>query len=178
MNRLGASALLAVALLVGTAAGCTAGSPERERAAVDTRLDTHAVIEGEPSEAGLRYVQAIAEAHRTADRLSDHKAQIDTLRSAIELRWPDGDGTAELLHYETLARASELLLAAGDSEQVVELLTPRVAPERSLPLDRASARCLVALGDAAAHTGDHALAMGSYARALEMLMMLLEEVEP
>src|SRR5690606_33638445 len=71
LGRLGASALLAVALLVGTAAGCTAGESTRERAAVDTRLDTHAVIEGEPSEAGLRYVQAIAEAHRTADRLSD-----------------------------------------------------------------------------------------------------------
>ena len=31
---------------------------------------------------------------------------------------------------------------------------------------------------AAAQTGDHALAMSSYARALELLSLLLEEVEP
>jgi hypothetical protein len=50
-------------------------------------------------------------------------------------------------------------------------------PAISLPIDRASGRGLIALGDAAAQTGDHRLAMGSYARALELLSLLLEEVE-
>jgi tetratricopeptide (TPR) repeat protein len=158
--------------------GCTDGGEEPvEAAPLDTRLETHAVVPGEPTAEGLAYVQAVAEAHRMADRLSDRAAALDVLLTAVELTPPPGDGAAELLHYELLARTAELLLASRDSEEVVELLAPRLAPERSLPRDRAAARCLVALGDAAAHTGDHALAMGSYARALELLTLLLEEVE-
>ncbi|HVH98484.1 MAG TPA: hypothetical protein VM869_07235, partial [Enhygromyxa sp.] len=66
----------------------------------------------------------------------------------------------------------------GEAERALALLEPQLATSVSLPIDRASARCLVSLGDAAAQTGDHALAMGSYARALELLSLLLEEVEP
>ena len=53
-----------------------------------------------------------------------------------------------------------------------------LAPERSLPLDRATARALVVLGDAAISTGDDALAAGSYARAIRMMSLLRQELEP
>jgi hypothetical protein len=174
MTRRFARALLGASLLVGLPA-CT--SPERDHGRVDTRLYAHALIDS-PTADGLAYVQAIADAHHRADQLSDPAAQIATLQTAIAKPWPTGDATAELLHYETLARIAELWLARGNADQVVVLLRPRLDPEISLPIDRASARCLVALGDAAAQTGDHVLAMGSYARALEMLQLLLEEVEP
>jgi hypothetical protein len=161
------------------AAGLTlvACTDENEAAptSVDTRLETHVPLDGEPTAAGLAYVQALATAHQQADR--DPANALAILLAAGEHTPPAGDGTAERLHYELLARTAELLLAQGDEVRALKLLAPHLAPELSLPVDRASARCLVALGDAAARGGDHALAMGSYARALEMLTLLLEEVE-
>lgn len=174
---------LSLALALGVSlGGCTAGGEAGNeeapaRAALDTRLETHAPLAGEPTAEGLAYVQAVAEAHRAADQSPDRAAALEILLAALERSPPPGDGAAELLHYELLARTAELLLASGASEEVVELLGPRLAPERSLPRARALARCLVALGDAAAQSGDHALAMSSYARALELLTLLLEEVE-
>lgn len=167
--------LLAVALSLGVSA-CS-GEPEAPRASVDTRLATHLPLDGQPTAEGLAYVQAIAAAHQQADRSSDPAAALNILVAAVERTPPAGDGTAERLHYELLARTAELMLAQGDEVRAHELLAPRLDPERSLPLDRATARCLVALGDAAARNGDQALAMGSYARALEVLTLLLEEVE-
>jgi tetratricopeptide (TPR) repeat protein len=171
--------LLGLLGLLSIGTSCT-GTDRDERpadTALDTRLVTHAVLPGEPSVAGLAYVQAIAEAHRQADRSSESAATLALLMTALERTPPAGDGTAELLHFELLARTGELLLAQHDPERASQLLAPHLGTERSLPIDRASARCLVALGDAATQTGDHAQAMSSYARALEMLTLLLEEVE-
>jgi tetratricopeptide (TPR) repeat protein len=173
--------LLALGLaVVGavTLVACGGDPSEPREQALDTRLEAHAVLAGKPSAEGLAYVQAIAEAHRKADETADPQARLAHLLGALERPTPAGDGTAELLHVELLARTAELILETGHAERALELLEPRLATSRSLPIDRASARCLVALGDAAAQTGDHALAMGSYARALEMLSLLLEEVEP
>lgn len=169
--------LSAIASVLGLLACTPETDDPRGDTALDTRLETHAVLPSEPSAAGLAYVQAIADAHRQADRSSEPHAALEFLTSALERTPPAGDGTAELLHYELLARTAELLLTQDDPERALQLLAPHLAPERSLPIDRASARCLVALGDAATQTGDHAQAMGSYARALELLTLLLEEVE-
>jgi hypothetical protein len=166
--------LLAASLVLGIV-GCS-GEPEAPPASVDTRLTTHVPLDGEPTQAGLDYVQAVAGAHMAADRSAAADA-LEILLAAVERTPPADDGTAERLHYELLARTAELLLAQGDDIQAYKLLAPHLSPERSLPLDRATARCLVALGDAAARNGDQALAMGSYARALEVLTLLLEEVE-
>jgi tetratricopeptide (TPR) repeat protein len=165
--------LLAAALTLGVGA-CTEAS-EPEPTSVDTRLVTHVPLDGEPTVTGLAYVQELANAHQRADDAPARALEI--LLAAAELTPPPGDGPAERLHYELLARTAELLLAQGKDIQAFKLLAPRLDPEVSLPIDRATARCLVALGDAAAQGGDHALAMGSYARALEMLTLLLEEVE-
>ena len=172
MRRVAHRAMLSVALALGVVA-CS-GDPEPTPASIDTRLSTHVPLDGEPTAAGLTYVQAIATAHQQADGSED---PLPILLAALELDPPAGDGTAERLHYELLARTAERLLAQGEVVQAHELLAPHLDPERSLPLVRATARCLVALGDAAARGGDQALAMGSYARALEVLTLLLEEVE-
>ncbi|KIG17448.1 hypothetical protein DB30_03149 [Enhygromyxa salina] len=174
--RSAASALVLLGVITIAACGGPSDSDPHDPPALDTRLETHAVLPGQPSAAGLEYVQAIAQAHSQADR-SEHQAALKILMTALERTPPAGDGTAELLHYELLARTSELMLTERDPERALRLLGPHLAPERSLPIDRGSARCLVALGDAAAQTGDHALAMSSYARALELLTLLLEEVE-
>lgn len=173
--RRASNIVLVVALgLFGSA--CTdAGEPAGERA-LDTRLEAHAVLASKPTAEGHRYVQAVAEAHREADRL-ERSAAIERLLAALEQQPPPDDGAAELLHYDLLARTAELMLEASAAERALALLEPHMDPATSLPIDRAAARGLIALGDAAAQTGDHRLAMGSYARALEMLSLLLEEVE-
>lgn len=171
----GLPALLAAGLLFGVAACTDERELEDASKRVDTRLETHVPLDGEPTVAGLAYVQAIADAHQQADQ--DPANAVTILLAAVERTPPPGDGPAERLHVELLARTAELLLAQGKDVQALELLAPRLDPEISLPVDRATARCLVSLGDAAAQGGDHALAMGSYARALEVLTLLLEEVE-
>jgi hypothetical protein len=168
--------VLAVLLVLGTLACTDEGEPSRE-SKLDTQLVTHAVVEGQPSAAGLAYLDHVVTAHREADAISDPLARAERLLVALELAIPERDGVAEIAALELAARAGESLLAAEADERVLALLGPMLPTERSLPIDRASARCLVALGDAAARTGDHALAMGSYARALEMLSLLLEEVD-
>lgn len=175
MPRLAMVVLLA-ALTTGTTGvvACT-DEPESAPTSIDTRLETHVPLDGEPTAAGLAYVQAIANAHQQADTAPTNALAI--LLAAVERTPPPGDGSAERLHYELLARTGELMLAQGKDAQALKLLAPRLDPGTSVPVDRATARCLVALGDAAARAGDHALAMGSYARALEMLSLLLEEVE-
>ena len=169
-------AVLSVVLGLLVAPACATDEAEAE-SPIDARLEHHRVELGRATPAGLAYVQAVAEAHDQADRASSEDDALAILRAAVERTPPSGDGAAELLHYELLARTAELALARGDSEAALALLEPRLDSARSLPVDRASARCLVALGDAANHTGDLALAMGSYARALDMLALLLEEAE-
>ena len=183
LRRLGARLAFALALtssviLIGCADDGTEAGEAGAESTLDTRLEVHAPLDAPPTAAGLAYVQAVAEAHRQADARTEPGDQLEPLLAAIARPVPARDGTAELLHYELVARAAELQLRAGQPEQALALLGPRLPTSTSLPIDRAAARCLVALGDAAAKTGDHALAMGSYARALEMLSLLLEEVEP
>ena len=146
----------------------------RERK-LDIRLETHAVLPGQPSAAGLAYLDQVLAAHREADAIAEPLARADRLIAALELPIPERDGAAEIAAIGLAARASEALLEAHADARVIALLGPIVPTERSLVIDRASARCLVALGDAAARSGDHVLAMGSYARALDMLTLLLEE---
>ena len=167
----------AIVLTGSLTAGC--GEPsEAERASLDTRLETHAVLPGEPTPAGLAYVRAVAKAHRQADQASTQAEALEILAAALERAPPQRDGVAELVHLGVLARTAELSLEQGAPQRALALLAPRLEPEISLPIDRASARCLIALGDAAARRGDHVLAMGSYARALEMLSLLMDEVDP
>ncbi len=161
--------------------GCTAELDEPRASELDTRLETHAVVAGQPTAAGLAYLEYALAAHREADAIAEPLARAERLLAALDRPVPERDGIAEIAALELSARASESLLAAEADERVLALLGPALPTDRSLPIDRASARCLLALGDAAARTGDHALAMGSYARALELLSLLMmvgmEEVD-
>lgn len=157
--------------------GCGEGSREAPERDLDTRLETHAVVPGRPSAEGLAYLEFVAKAHREADELDEAEARAAVLVEALERDPPADDGAAELVHYGLAARAGEALLEAGQPGRARALLEPLLTPSRSLPLDRGTARALVVLGDAAAREGDQDLAMASYARALEVLSMLLEEVD-
>jgi hypothetical protein len=100
------------------------------------------------------------------------------LEAALELALPPGDGTAEVLQLGLLARwGTEVGIDRGGNERARDRLATALDPDRSLPLDTETAHALIVLGDVAAATGDDALAVGSYARALRLLSMLREELE-
>jgi hypothetical protein len=147
----------------------------------DATLRTHAVAPSHPTAEGLAYLRAVARAHEQADA-AQGEARVEHLRQGLALPVPAGLGEAEILRLDLAARLGEELLAAspGSSGAVAarELLAPMLAVDRSLPLDRAAARALVVLGDAAARTGDDALAAGSYARSIEVMSLLRQELEP
>ncbi|MBL4686306.1 MAG: hypothetical protein JKY37_17055 [Nannocystaceae bacterium] len=91
---------------------------------------------------------------------------------------PGGLGEAEILRLELAASLAETLLARPAGATVAhDLLAPMLKVERSLPMDRATARALIALGDASVRTGRDALAAGSYGRAIRVMSLLRQELE-
>ncbi|MBC8073047.1 MAG: hypothetical protein IAG13_32290, partial [Deltaproteobacteria bacterium] len=100
------------------------------------------------------------------------------LRRGLALPVPAGLGEAEVLRLELATRLCENLGERDDGVAVaLDILVPMLDPERSLPLDRASARALVTLGDLAVDAGDDALALGSYMRAIHVMSSLRRELE-
>lgn len=152
-------------------------APTTDEAAPDARLVTHAVIESTPTPEGLAYVRAVAEAHKRADEASDRNAEVQALKDGLAIEAPASLGEAEILRLELAARLGETLLP-DRAREAREVLAPMLSPDRSLPIDRASAQALGTLGDAALAEGDDALAAGSYARAIRMMNMLREELKP
>ena len=153
-----------------------AAGPQRK--AFDTTLRTHAIAPSTPTPEGLAYLRAVADVHARADGLTGD-ARIGVLRQGMALPQPSGVPEAEIVRLDLAARLGEALLSSPNGAWAARnMIAPLVPVERSLPLDRASARALVVLGDAAAKTGDDALAMGSYGRSVEMMSLLVEELEP
>lgn len=172
---------LAVALVAGSAGvagslGCESEAGPQAEAVPDDRLETHVIEASTPTDAGLSYLRAVADVHARADAASDDAAVIEILREGLALPPPDGLGEAEILRLELAARLGETLLPAR-AREARELLSEMLPPDRSLPLDRASAHALVVLGDAAVGDGDDALAVGSYARAIRMMSLLRQELK-
>lgn len=175
-RSLGGLALLLSALVVG----CGDSSPEGDGAPAgeerpDARLEVHAIEAGTPSQAGLEYMQAVADAHAEADAsvvAQDAVGARSQLREALDRARPPGVAEVEVLQLDLAARLAQLELDAGDASAAVEILEPLLTPtSHSLPLDPVTARALVTLGDAARVEGDDALAAGSYARALKIMSM-------
>jgi hypothetical protein len=167
-------ALPVVVLVVG--AGCLPEDAPSGR--LDARVATHVVLPSTPTPAGLVYLEAMADVHARADAASG-AARIAILRGGLALPVPAGLGEAEILRLELATRLAETLLEAPEGGPVaIEVLSPMLRPGRSLPLDRATARALVVLGDAAAQTGNDDLAAGSYARAIRVMSLLRQELEP
>lgn len=149
-----------------------------ERRAPDATLRTHSIAPSTPTPEGLAYLRAIADVHARADA-QPGPARVDVLRSGLSLPVPAGLAEAEIVRLDLAARLGEELLAAPQGARAArELLVPMLDVRRSLPLDRATARALVVLGDAAVKTGDDALAAGSYARSIEVMSLLRQELEP
>jgi len=144
----------------------------------DDTLRTHMVAPSTPTDEGLVYLRALADVHARADRL-EGEARVEALRSGLALPVPAGLAEAEIVRLDLAARLGEELLHAPEGARAArELLAPMLDVRRSLPLDRATARALVVLGDAAVRTGDDALAAGSYARSIEVMSLLRQELEP
>lgn len=180
--RRGRAVVLGLAGLVLGVLGCDPGGDEpaaaEDRRAPDPTLRTHIVEPSEPTPEGLVYVRAMAEAHARADGLEGEGRQ-QVLRAALGQPVPAGLAEAEILRLDVAARLGEELMRDPQGARAArELLAPMLRVERSLPLDRATARALVVLGDAAVQTGDDALAAGSYARSIEMMSLLRQELEP
>lgn len=163
-------------------AGCDPAPDDAEAraaAAPDARLSTHRVEDGTPSPAGIAYVEAVMRIHGEADGAADVERRSAALRRGLALPVPAGLPEAEVLRLELTTRLCETLATRPDGVQVaLDILEPMLDPARSLPLDRASARALVTLGDLAVDAGDDALAFGSYARAIRVMSSLRRELEP
>lgn len=177
-------ALLAIAFAATAAlSACdpSGDEPSSERAAAvpDATLHTHLVEPSTPTPEGLAYLRSIASVHADADE-REGEDRIRTLRRGLSMPVPAGLPEAEVMRLDLAARLGETLLAdeAGRGARAARnLLQPMLTTERSLPLDRATARALVVLGDAAVQTGDDALAAGSYARSIEMMSLMRQELE-
>jgi hypothetical protein len=151
---------------------------EPSRRVPDATLRTHAVAPSTPTAEGLAYLRAVADVHGRADALRG-EPRVRVLRQGLSLPVPAGLPEAEIVRLDLAARLCEELVVTPEGAVAArELLAPMLSVERSLPLDRASARALVVLGDAAAKTGDDALAAGSYARSIELMSLLRQELEP
>lgn len=174
---------IAIALAVTVVGGCEgADAPDSgvlAAARPDARLRTHVVEPSTPTPAGLAYIRAVAEVHARADATGGAGPRAVVLREGLALPVPAGLGEAEVLRLELAAALCETLLETREGAPVArDVLAPMLAPDRSVPLDRATARAMVALGDAAVKTGDDALAAGSYARAIKVMSLLRQELEP
>lgn len=148
------------------------------RRAPDARLRTHVVAPSTPTAEGLAYLRAVADAHGQAD--AEHgDARVRWLRQGLALPVPAGLAEAEIVRLDLAARLAEELMTRPEGAAAArDLLAPMLAVERSLPLDRATARALVVLGDAAVAVGDDALAAGSYSRSIEVMSLLRQELTP
>jgi hypothetical protein len=156
--------------------GATTTEPARR--VPDATLRTHAVAPSTPTAEGLAYLRAMAGVHERADGLRG-EARVHALREGLALPVPAGLAEAEILRLDLAARLGEELISTPEGTVAArDLLAPMLSVQRSLPLDRATARALVVLGDAAAKTGDDALAAGSYARSIELMSLLRQELEP
>jgi hypothetical protein len=189
-GRRWASASLLVALglvapVIGSA-GC--GAEPSGSGAPDTALLTHVVDLARADAEGLAFMERAAEAHEAADAAHAAGAPGQALKSldAVWQRAPltfagPNAGVVEIVVFELLARRAELAVEIADpglARDMLETLRPLLSPAQSLPRDRASARALVGLGDVARLAGDDRLAVESYARAIDLMAILMEDVKP
>jgi len=166
---------LAAAIGVG---GCDPDASDEVLATPDARIAIHRVESGAPTREGLAFIDAVARIHGEVDAATDMERKVAALRRGLALPVPANLPEAEVLRLELATRLGETLAGRAEGVAVgLDLLEPMLDPERSLPLDRATARALVTLGDLAVKAGDDALAAGSYARAIRVMSSLRKEIE-
>jgi len=179
-----------VVVSVGCDPSDAEGPAQVDRAVPESTLHTHIVEPSTPTAEGLAYLRAVAQVHRQADERGA-EARIRVLRQGLSLPIPAGLPEAEIMRLDLAARLGEELMSRSTTEANAtsggnssgarvarDLLRPMLAVDNTVPLDRATARALVVLGDAAAKTGDDALAVGSYSRSIQIMSLLRQELEP
>lgn len=163
------------------ASGCDSDAVTRgtvEGPGPDARIQTHVVLPSTPTPEGLAYIEAIADVHARADAATGDR-RVAILRGGLAMPVPARLGEAEVLRLELAARLAETLSRQPQGVPVaLDVLVPMLRTDRSLPVDRATARALVVLGDIAAESGDDALAAGSYARSIRVMSLLRQELAP
>lgn len=182
MKRSLQRASLVLFAMLGTAVtsgGCDPEDGDGEALATpDARISMHRLEPAAPTREGLAFIDAVARIHGEVDAAPDVDAKIAVLRRGLALPVPADLPEAEVLRLELATRLGETLAARPEGIAVaLDLLEPMLDPERSLPLDRATARALVTLGDLAVKAGDDALAAGSYARSIRVMSSLRKELE-
>lgn len=149
-----------------------------ELARPDARIQLYDVEPGDPTPEGLAYLQSVARVHARADE-ADPLERVRVLREGLAAPVPADLPEAEIARLDLGARLAETALEQpGGAAVARDVLEPMLDPGKALPLDRATARALVALGDAAEQNGEDALAAGSYARAIRVMSLLRQELEP
>ena len=145
----------------------------------DDRLVVHALESSAPSTEGAAYARAVTRVHERAGGAASTAERIAILHEGLAIPVPAGFAEGQVLRLELATALCETLAARPeDVPAALEVLEPMLRPERSLPLDRVTARALVTLGDTARAGGDDALAAGSYARAIRVMSMLQQEMVP
>lgn len=162
--------------MISTSTGCdSAPVPQARRP--DPRVVVHAVEPSSPTPEGLAYMVQMADVMEDAASQSGVE-RVATLKEALALPVPGGLAEAEILRLEAATALAETMMEQPEGAPVArDLLHGMLGVERSLPMDRVTARALATLGDAAAKTGDDALAAGSYARAVRVMSLLRQELE-
>jgi hypothetical protein len=168
----------AVFVLAVSLAGVACEARGERAGRLDLRLATYAVVPSTPTPEGAAYLRAMARAFAQADRASAPAARAAVLREALAVPIPRGVGEAEIVRLEVATALCETLATDGDGvSAALTMLAPLIAPSRTLPVDRVTARALVVFGELSERAGDPDGAVASYGRALRLLAMLREEVE-
>jgi hypothetical protein len=170
-----------LAAFLGGAPACEEAAPEAAEQEVsqrpDARLEVYALTPSTPTAEGLSYLQALASLHRRVEAASEPPRKMELLREGLVLPVPAGLEEARVLHLELAAGLCETALEVGH-EPGADPLRKLLDPAVPVPLDLVTARALICLGDTALRSGEDALAAGSYARAIRLMSLLRQELEP
>ncbi len=168
------AATVSVACLGVLAAGCEDSRP----AGPDARIELYSPVlaaEDGAREAERAYLGEILRAHEQADAAlaaGDEASARARLAEALAHPVAAGDRAA-IVRLDLAARYGELQTPDADgASETIRMLEPLLAIDQALPIDSATARALVVLGDAASRVDDHALAAGSYARSVRVMSKL------
>lgn len=146
-------------------------------------LDSNSIqLESQLDDEARKFILKIIDTHRSADRAISDQEVLKILTQGVIEAPPVQSSTSgrqflRLLQLELLVRYAESAQKANiPGERLVEQLQQVLRPDLSLPLDKVAADALIRLGGAAESTGQDALAMASYRRAIDLMTRLSKKI--